>query len=266
MKNKIVEKNFIEMKKNLDIDKKTNDRVLDIVNYLNCWNIKNVILGISGGIDSAFVLELLLESKKYYNFNIHTVFFSHEIHKFEPNLVLINNFLKEKDVNIINVNLSSILKETNKIDFVDDFTNAQFAYALMYTMLFRFAQKYNGVTFGTTNKDELSIGWFGKNSDMVVDIQPIHDFHKFEIYNNFLTKKIPEFIVKAKPDGNIISGKKDEDVFGCTYNEISSIINLKEKKLLKDDIMNDYESLKELLKLNNHKLIKDKKEFNPIFL
>lgn len=266
MKNKIVEKNFIKMLKNLDIDSKTKNRINDIIKYLEKWNIKNVIMGISGGIDSAFVLELLLEAKKKYNFNIYTVFFKHEIHNFEPNEILINNFLKEKDVNIININLASILKETNKIDYVDDFTNAQFAYALMYTILFRFAQKYNGITFGTTNKDELSIGWFGKNSDMVVDIQPIHDFHKFEIYNNYIIKKIPKKIYESKPDGNIISGKKDEDVFGCTYNEISSIINLKEKNLLTDDIMNDYESLKELLKLNNHKLIKDKKEFNPIFL
>ena len=61
---------------------KTNKRINDIANYIEKWKIKDVVVGISGGIDSAFVLKLLL-AKEVKQFNIHTVFniaMKHKMH------------------------------------------------------------------------------------------------------------------------------------------------------------------------------------------
>ena len=60
---------------------KTNKRINDIANYIEKWKIKDVVVGISGGIDSAFVLKLLLAAKEVKQFNIHTVFFTHGLHR-----------------------------------------------------------------------------------------------------------------------------------------------------------------------------------------
>lgn len=162
--------------------------------------------------------------------------------------------------------MNTLITATQGVDETDNIVNTQYAYALMYTILFRFAQKYHGITIGTTNRDEFGIGWFGKTSDMVVDVQPIHDFYKFEIYQSYLTKNIPNSIKNLSPNGNILSGKTDEDVFGCSYNEVSSIVDLMEKNILTREVLDDYTLLNDVIQSNKHKLIKPKKEFNPIFL
>ena len=266
MQNKIVESNFNKMMSTSNFDKKTADRVKDLTCFFSRWDIKDVVMGISGGMDSAFVLELLLEVKKNYDLNIHTVFFHHGLHHNEASVDVVEEYLRNKPVSYKYFNLTNIIKSTQEMDETSNFVNTQYAYSLMYTILFRFAQKHNGITIGTTNKDEFSIGWFGKTSDMVVDVQPIHDFHKFEIYNSPLSRNISDSIKLSTPDGNILSGKKDEEVFGCSYNEVASIINLKENNLMTDAILNDYKMLNKLISENYHKLIKNKDQFNPVFL
>ena len=68
------------------------------------------------------------------------------------------------------------------------------------------------------------------------------------------------------PNGDLLVGKSDEEVFGCSYNEISSILNLEENGFDLKNIMKDYKELDKLIKENSHKLKKEKNEFNPIFL
>jgi NAD+ synthetase len=264
--NNIVKNNLEDLINNSNSDRKTNLRINSLIKYLREWNIKSVTLGVSGGIDSAFVLEMLLKAKKKYSFKINTVFFIHELHNNEADKKIVDDFIKGKDVNHHIFNLKTLISATQDIDETENVVNTQYAYALMYTILFRFAQKYQGITIGTTNRDEFGIGWFGKTSDMVVDVQPIHDFYKFEIYKSYLTKNIPYSIKRKAPNGNILSGKTDEDVFGCSYNEVSSIVDLMERNKLTSDVLDDYAMLNDVIKSNNHKLIKPKSEFNPIFL
>lgn len=244
---------------------KTNKRINDIANYIEKWKIKDVVVGISGGIDSAFVLKLLLAAKEVKQFNIHTVFFTHGLHNNEAPKEVVDNFLSGLPVNHTTIDLSTIINATNTATGTGgEVLDTQYAYALMYTLLFRKAQEVNGITFGTTNKDEFAIGWFGKTSDMVVDIQPIHDFHKHEIYSSYLCDTIPDSIKGRSPNGDLLSGKTDEEVFGCSYNEVSVIVDMIENGEPFD--FEGYEKLKQIIDSNKHKLVKPKTHFNPIFL
>lgn len=245
---------------------KTNKRINDIVTYITKWNIKDVVVGISGGIDSAFVLKLLLAAKEVKQFNIHTVFFTHGLHDNEAPKEVVDSFLRDLPVKHTTIDLNPIIQATNSVcsGVSDSVLDTQYAYALMYTLLFRKAQEVKGITFGTTNKDEFAIGWFGKTSDMVVDIQPIHDFHKHEIYSSYLTQSIPDTISGRSPNGDLLNGKTDEEVFGCTYDEVSAIVTLLEEGNHFDFV--EYEQLKSVIDSNKHKLVKPKSHFNPIFL
>lgn len=251
-----------------DADTKTKARINDIASYLAKWGIKNVVLGLSGGIDSAFVFLLLKEARKQYPFEIHTMFFKHALHEHEADEQLVNQLIKPYAFNHEVMDISGIVSATNVLDGCDSaVVDTQYAYALMYTLLFRKAQQVGGVTFGTTNKDELGIGWFGKNSDMVVDVQPIHDFHKFELFQTYLTLDMPSAVLSAAPDGNLLTGKTDEEIFGCSYNEVSSIVDLIERGELKNRRdLNGYPKLADVITKNWHKLVKPRTEFNPVFL
>lgn len=250
-----------------DPDAKTDKRIQDIVSYLKAWNLRHVVLGVSGGIDSAFVLMLLNKARERFDFNIHTIFFRHSLHDHEASQDVVDEFVRAHPVNHSVIDISGIVEATQTQDgCIDAIVDTQYAYALMYTLLFRQAQKVGGVTFGTTNKDELGIGWFGKNSDMVVDIQPIHDFHKFEIYNSYLCQDIPDRIKKTAPDGNLVTGQTDEDVFGCSYNVVSSVVDLLAKKKITYTEITDFPELMDVIQKNRHKLAKPSQEFNPVFL
>ncbi len=77
------------------------------------------------------------------------------------------------------------------------------------------------VVMGTTNADEGQyIGYIGKASDAMVDIQPISDLHKSEVYALSKLLNIPDSIMEVIPTGDMYDGRVDEEVFGATYNFI----------------------------------------------
>ena len=80
-------------------------------------------------------------------------------------------------------------------------------------------QDLPAIICGTTNRDEgLYLGYFGKASDGLVDVQLISDLHKSEVYRVAQMLKTPESILKVTPQGDMYDGRVDEEVFGAPYN------------------------------------------------
>ncbi|MFN8606475.1 MAG: NAD(+) synthase [Vulcanimicrobiota bacterium] len=74
------------------------------------------------------------------------------------------------------------------------------------------------VLCGTTNRDEGSyIGFFGKASDGMVDLQPISDLHKSEVRQLAELLGIPTSIMQATPTGDTYDGRPDELMIGAPY-------------------------------------------------
>lgn len=74
------------------------------------------------------------------------------------------------------------------------------------------------VLVGTTNEDEGAyLGYFGKASDGLVDIQPITDLSKHRVFEVAAHLGVPVSILKAVPTGDMYDGRVDEEVFGASY-------------------------------------------------
>jgi NAD+ synthase (glutamine-hydrolysing) len=74
------------------------------------------------------------------------------------------------------------------------------------------------VVVGTTNRSEGAyIGFFGKASDGMVDIQPIYDIHKSEVYQVAKLLGVPQNIIDATPSGDVFDGRVDEQMIGASY-------------------------------------------------
>lgn len=74
------------------------------------------------------------------------------------------------------------------------------------------------VLLGTTNRDEGGyIGFFGKASDGMVDIQPISDLHKSEVYALARRLDVPASVIAAVPTGDVFDGRTDEQMIGASY-------------------------------------------------
>ncbi|MDB4934109.1 MAG: hypothetical protein JWP87_1081 [Labilithrix sp.] len=91
------------------------------------------------------------------------------------------------------------------------------------------AHGYRSVVVGTTNRDEGAyLGFFGKASDGMVDLQPISDLHKSEVRALARHLGVPDEIVTAVPAGDVHDGRVDEEMIGASYDEVETVLRLRE--------------------------------------
>jgi NAD+ synthetase len=77
---------------------------------------------------------------------------------------------------------------------------------------------FRPVFIGTTNRDEGGyLGYFGKASDGMVDVQMISDIHKSEVYGVARLLGVPQSVLDAAPTGDMFDASIDEEVFGAPY-------------------------------------------------
>lgn len=139
--------------------------------------------------------------------------------------------------------------------------------ALYYVTALCSQKGQKAVVCGTTNQDEGAyLGYFGKASDGLVDVQIISDLHKSEVYQMAQQLQLPDEIIKVVPSGDMYDGRVDEEVFGTSYD----FVELYENWLRLNDYQKKYfwESLDEnsqqifnqgqaaLVKLHNYNLHK----------
>jgi NAD+ synthetase len=127
------------------------------------------------------------------------------------------------------------------------------------------------VVCGTTNRDEGSyIGFFGKASDGMVDLQPISDLHKSEVYRVAELLNVPHGVRAAVPTGDTYNGACDEEMIGAPYEALELytwyLCACKtEREKWYDSLCGDAEhqfgawaeALEKLHRINRHKYIGD---------
>lgn len=237
--------------------------------YFDVHDIKDVVVGVSGGVDSALVLALL---SRVQGIRIHAVMITFAQYQkvFDPEYfyTLKRSFDGWDNIEWYDLDLTESFCEFQR-ELGIHLRPAQRAnsnYAMRYLAFFTIAQSVGGVTIGTTNRDEMGYaGWFGKNSDMMVDIQPIADLHKFEVIWMADELGIPKTICERVPTGDLIDGTSDEENFGCSYDELSWFTDF----MLSGGEPNEFLSKKfagviDLHTKNAHKY--QGQTFNPIFL
>lgn len=83
-----------------------------------------------------------------------------------------------------------------------------------------------GIVIGTTNRDEGAyLGYVGKWSDGMVDVQLISDLHKSEVYALARYLQMPDSTINAIPKGDMYDARPDTDVFGASYDFVELYLN-----------------------------------------
>ncbi len=194
-----------------------------IKDYANSNNVKSLIIGISGGIDSAVTstlsaktgLKTLVVSMPILDHKTLNERGSNHIKWLEENF---------KNVEKIEVNLSAVF-----VSFRDALSNnnSEHGYAnsqarLRMTTLYQIAASNNGIVVGTGNKvEDFGIGFYTKYGDGGVDISPIADCLKTEVWEIGKKLNINQEIISAPPtDGLWNDGRTDEDQVGLSYEQI----------------------------------------------
>ncbi|MFN8592894.1 MAG: NAD(+) synthase [Thermomicrobiales bacterium] len=91
---------------------------------------------------------------------------------------------------------------------------------LRMTTLYALANRHNGVVVGTGNKTELSIGYFTKYGDGGVDLLPIGDLDKTTVRALARELDVPPQIIARAPSAGLWDGQTDESEIGLTYEQL----------------------------------------------
>jgi NAD+ synthase len=209
-----------------------------IVNWLKEYSgaskTDGFVIGISGGIDSAVTSTLCaLTGKKVIALNLPIRQFKKEFDLSSEHIKwLITNF---KNVETATVDLSSSLETLEKAfpaDIQDFLTMANTRARLRMTTLYAFAGHNKLLVAGTGNKvEDFGIGFFTKYGDGGVDVSPIADLYKTQVYELAKELGVVSGIQQAKPtDGLFADGRTDEDQIGASYPELEWAMEYLENK------------------------------------
>ncbi len=259
----------------LDIRKKRNfiaedyiQKKANIINeYMSKFNLKACVVAVSGGIDSAIVLGIINYASKLANSPIKKIIplllpitkstgVTNQVEATERGKELCDKLgLKPYIIDLSRINkviredledVIGIKGEDWAIGQLGPYTRTPILY---YTTSLLTQEGMIAIICGTTNKDEGAyLGYVGKASDGMVDVQIISDIHKSEVYAVARYLKLPESVINVVPSGDMYDRRTDEMVFGAPYDFVELYLNyLNYSKDEKEKFINslDKESLEE---------------------
>jgi NAD+ synthase len=119
--------------------------------------------------------------------------------------------------------------EDANVDRARQSTRRQLALAnvkprLRMTSLYFLANRYNGLVVGTGNKTELAIGYFTKYGDGGVDVLPLGDIDKTAVRGLARALGVPEPVISKAPSAGLWEGQTDEAEIGISYDELDRVL------------------------------------------
>lgn len=193
--------------------------------------VKGLMVGVSGGLDSAVVAHLIKRAAPNDSIGVIMPL------KSNPNSVKHGQKVIENcGINGIIVDLTethqlmyaTIQKQlVDKNEFKnknDQLASANLRARLRMSTLYTIATNYNYLVVGTDNASEWYTGYFTKYGDGGVDILPIVDFTKQEIREMAAFLGVSDDIIHKKPSADLWEGQTDEDEMGTTYDKIDAYL------------------------------------------
>ena len=236
------------------------------INYITKWiksyatknKIDTLVVGVSGGIDSAVVSTLCAHTGLY------TIAVSMPIRQSEHThdlSVRHGQWLKDNFelVDHYTIDLTPTFEQFEHATrvFSDELAYANSRARLRMATLYQLAQANNGIVVGTGNRvEDFGVGFFTKYGDGGVDISPIGDCLKTEVWAMGRELGVIQDIIDAAPtDGLWEDGRTDEDQIGMTYPDLERMMQLDKDGI--DPVPKDRTKMKryrELRSRNLHKM------------
>lgn len=245
---------------------KVNDHIVNwLKTYADNAKVNGFVVGISGGVDSAVTSTLCAQT------GLTTLCVEMPIHQHPSQVNRGREHIEQLQKRFPNVqraetNLTSVFEE-----FVQQVPNTENEHRLYLslantrarlrmTTLYYYAGIHGLLVAGTGNKvEDFGVGFYTKYGDGGVDLSPIADLMKSDVYALGKFLEIPQSIQTAAPtDGLFGDSRTDEDQLGASYDELEWAMNESEKGATIDDFSGREKEVfsiyTRLNKANQHKM------------
>ena len=200
--------------------------------HLQGSNRKHLVIGISGGVDSAATLALLLEMDKTFPGFYEIVPVSCPIgcsigttEQYEAHELAVS-LCDHFKIPLRTIALGTLSKQAMKSLEADSaYLVQQVDYWLRPMAFYKVSMENpNSILVGTINKSEWDLGWFSQYLD-VLGVNPIIDLYKSEVYQLADMLGVPSFITDIPPKGGLADGSTDEESLGFTYQDLENFMS-----------------------------------------
>ena len=227
------------------------DRIVSwLKSYIQESGQKSFVVGVSGGIDSAVVSTLCAET----GYPVYAL--GMPIHQAEGQSTLSENHLlwlneKYDNVSMVQFDLTTVfesLKTSLKGFARNELSLANTRSRLRMVTLYQIAGEHGGLVAGTGNKvEDYGVGFYTKYGDGGVDIAPIADLYKTEVWELGKYLGVSQDIIEAQPTDGLWDDKRtDEDQLGASYPDLEEAMEYGTGPAV--------EVLEKFNKMNSHKM------------
>lgn len=208
----------------LNLKKTVNEIEKFIKESVKNSNTDGLIIGLSGGIDSAlvaFLAQRAIGSENILGITLPTKTTSRNDIDDAKKIADILG-IEYKIINIDNI-INSFLKicphETNKL------AKGNLKARTRMLILYNHANSMNRLVIGTSNRSELLVGYFTKYGDGASDLIPIGDLYKTQVWELARELNIPTEIISKAPTAGLQENQTDEEELGIDYISLDKILH-----------------------------------------
>ncbi len=220
---------------NLSIEKKIDMTIDWLKEKVKESGTKGILVGLSGGIDSSVVAFLIKRAFPDNSMGVIIPCKSNDKDRQDALQVAEKSGVEHILVDLTDEQDNLLKKVVNELDNKEKrnydtlrLTDANLRARMRMSTLYAVANYRNYLVAGTDNAAELHTGYFTKYGDGGVDILPIANLTKGEVYEWGRALGVPQSVLERPPSAGLWEGQTDENEMGTTYNMIDSFLQGKE--------------------------------------
>jgi len=181
--------------------------------------LKNVVIGLSGGLDSAVVAVLAHEAfgDRLLNIKMPSQFSSQSSLDDADELCAKFSLMSETR------DISKLLKAYD-IEDMSPLRIGNLSSRFRMVNLFDVSAREGALVLGTSNKSELMLGYGTLYGDLASAVNPIGDLYKTEVFELARYLGVPDSIVNKAPSADLWEGQSDETELGYTYAKLDAVL------------------------------------------
>lgn len=187
---------------------------------------KKIVIGVSGGIDSAVACNLAARSISYENVIVALLPYG-DLHKEDMrDAQVLIDMLTIPPENVVSIDIkptvNQIIATTKETDHIRK-GNIMARVRMIY--LYDLSKKHKALVMGTENRTEYYLGYYTRFGDEASDIEPIKHLYKTQIRELAKFLKVPQRIQEKPPSANLWTDQTDEKEFGFSYDDADRILS-----------------------------------------